>query len=276
MSQVFGVRHDLVRIIAPPLKSAGQIEEVYRKLEELFPEISQGGIAYPIGENTLSVSDRSIYIKNNLDKKGISLGDKHLNLYFTCSNISYPLGTTGVNYCRITLGIKRGAISISNLIWLKMISDICEKFDAYWGISAMGDDYYQLCEVLQRDRFFKEENNFITDKESAERIRELLGKYNELSKLPNLDLSGHAYRVHDLRIVPELGWINYWNQSICEYNGICDIPSIAGCETQGFKTNSAACVWSLTTEPWEIRKITHRKCIVEAYKSFPKVGLRLY
>lgn len=274
MLQVSRICHDLVRIVAPPLKNVRKIEDIYCELEKLFPEMSQGGIVYPIGSNNIRVNNRLVYIKHNLNNnKGISLGDKYLNLYFTCSNIPYPLGTTGIHYCQITLGIKKGIVSISNLGWLKLVSDICEKFNAYWGIFAMGDDYYQLNEVLQRDRFFKEANNFITDKETAERIRALLCKYKELNQLPNLDLSGHSYRTHDSRIVPELGWINYWNHSICEYNGIYNIPSIDGCDIQGFKTNSAACVWSLTSEPWEINKKTHRECMVKAYKLFPKVGL---
>ncbi len=269
------VRHDLMHIIAPPLTDARVVEECYVELERRFSDISKGGLIFPVCQNGERLSDRLSYIENSLRTNGIALSDKNSTIYFTCNNMSYPLGTTEASYCRLSLGIKRESVFIANFDWLNLIADICEKFRAYWGVFNSGDDYYQLNEILQRDRFLNIANLCTSDeKETADRIRAFLFKYKELDRLPHLDIFGYIYKVNDLRIVPEIGWINYWSHSICKYNEIYNIPLIDCCDANGFFANSGACAWSLSIEPWKIDKKQHRDCIINAYNYFSKVGLR--
>ena len=241
------ILHDFVNIISPPVEDAKQMEEVYCGLEKLFSHVLPEGIVFPVCGNKTTVNNRLDFIENNIkNNRGVALGDSSMNIYFSFKNSEFPLGETETNYSQILLGVKRDNLLFTTQNWLALISFICEKVRAYWGLFSPGDDYYQMMNILQRTRFLQNEDREDWNKDTVEQIRNILTQYREFNQLPNLDLAGHAYKVNDVRIVPEIGWVNYWSSGICKYNGITNIPSINGCDIEGVKTDSAACIWSLT------------------------------
>lgn len=271
------IQHDFLNIISPPVYNIEQMEKIYCWLENVFlPHSSQGMVFSGCGSKT-AVINRLEYIKRSLENDGgVTLGDKSRNIYFSFSNIAYPLGKSETNYCQLGLGIKRKTFSFSTKKWLTLISTLCEQVNAYWGGFMPGDDYYQINNILQRDRLFQAQAEGREDwnKETAEQIQQLLMNDKELNQLPNLDLSGYLYKVHDIRIVSDIRWINYWDKNICEYNDLSSLLSLCGNEEEIIRTASGACTWALTSKPWQMCNKNHRQRLVKAYKQFPNVGIR--
>ncbi len=281
--------HDFVHLISPPVESAVEIEALYRDLEERFPRcVLPDGLVYPVCEKK-KIGDRLTYLEKCLRNgngasigNDPSIGNASLDVYFGFKNVEYPLGKTEIRYCKLMLGIKRSTVSLTEHDWLELVASMCARFNAYWGLFSPGDDYhYRISPLLERWLFFKDgyrERN----KETVKEIRRLLDEYGELERLPRLDLAGYystttRFGVHDVRIVPEIGWINYWCKSIAEYNEAeAVLPRLAqcGCDGSFEKTESGAYIWSLTSEPLCIDNAAHRNCLIGAYEVFPNAGLR--
>ncbi len=264
----------------PPVESAAEIEALYRELEQRFPHVLPEGLIFPVCEKK-TIGNRLRYLEACLSNgSGASLGNDpsvgnaSLDVYFDFKNVEYPLGKTEIRYSQLMLGVKRNTVSFTERDWCELITSMCERFNAYWGLFSPGDDYYRFSDLLQRWLFFKDEGYRERNKETVEDIRNLLNRYKELNQLPNLDLAGHIYGIRDARTVPEIGWINYWCKAIAEYNGIQDTFPLVGCDGHFEKTESGSCIWSLTSEPLSLGNAAHRSCLIKAFQTFPKIGLR--
>jgi len=274
--------HDFVHLISPPVESVVEIEALYRDLEERFPRyVLPDGLVYPVCEKK-KIGDRLTYLEECLrNGNGASIGNdatignRSLDVYFYFKNVEYPLGKTEIRYCELILGVKRSTVSLTKHDWLELIASICGRFNAYRGLVSPGEEYHdRISLLLERWRVYKDGYTYT---EAVKEIRRLLDEYGELERLPRLDLIEYAYKIRDVRIVSEIGWINYWCKSIAEYNEAEAVsPKLAQCSCDGSfeKTESGAYIWSLTSEPLCIDNAAHRNCLIGAYEAFPNAGLR--
>lgn len=270
------IGHDFINILAPAIDDADRIEKIYLDIERIFSNILSSKLAHPICEKIpRNLTSRVSLIQSRLrtkTKRYLALGDESLNVYFSFGYRKYPLGTTGINCCEMLLGIKRDLPSISIDDLVSIISIICENANSYWALFMPGDDYYQIANLIQRKRYINEEGNLY---ESLRiQIHDLLYKYPEFDRLPNIDVNGFFYRVDDIHVVPEIRWLNYWNKDICKFNSFPNMENDFDNSVDFVETNSGY-IWSLTSESWKMSNASHRQHLLLAYERFPKIGVKI-
>jgi hypothetical protein len=270
--------YDCVEIFSPTICDAQMIEELYQKLEEQFPAVLSSKLVHQICEKPTKRS-RFKVIKDRLktrSKQQATFGDEKLNMYLSFSNCVSSLEKPGVPYSRISLSINRRiCIDLEQLS--SIIIYICEHTLAYWGVFMPGDDLVSLRWILQKDELLKRsESSYSGDQQLVLDIKNLLIEYPDLSELPTeMRIHGYLYRIKDLRIVCEIGWVNYWSPSVCELNGFPDHENTFDNDTTYTRTLLGGYLWLLTKTPWIMADKSHRQRLITAYERFPNVGMKV-
>lgn len=272
-------RQNYIDIIAPAIGSAEQLEQMFLDIEAAFDGVLSGKLMCPlcdkIPKHTKTRLDLIRSRLANKTKRQASLGDEGMNVYFCFSAPPYPLGKTGLPYLIMSLAINWELVDWGTDKWMTIVSMLCEQANAHFGRFTPGDDYFDLVNILRRNRFANEDKSTSHYGYLMEEIEGLLARYPELSGLPDMELAGYAYEVTDVRIVSEIAWINYWSKDVCEFNTFPDVSLAFDKSIRYTQTPSGGYVWALTPEPWTLGEEAHRQQMLLAYKRFPKVGVKM-
>lgn len=72
-----------------------------------------------------------------------------------------------------------------------------------------------------------------------------------------------------------LGWLNYWSAATCAFLGFPDEDEHAALIPGSYRTPAGAWLVKLTAEPLDIRRSDHIDILAAAYRSLPRIGMRI-
>ncbi|GAC1531928.1 MAG: hypothetical protein NVS2B16_38040 [Chloroflexota bacterium] len=72
---------------------------------------------------------------------------------------------------------------------------------------------------------------------------------------------------------PAISWLNYWYAETGRFLGLEQGAEVPFARVE--RTASGAWAWKLTEEPFDTHRRDHTAALAEAYRRFPKVGVRL-
>lgn len=72
-----------------------------------------------------------------------------------------------------------------------------------------------------------------------------------------------------------LGWMNYWSAAACTFLDFPDEAQHAALMAHSYKTPAGAWLVKLTAEPLDTRHSDHVDVLAAAYRSLPRIGVRL-
>jgi len=258
---------DYINIISPKFKSGEVVIDTFSLLDELlenhgFDKLSLEVCGTPGSNRTRSETILKQFRGNRTN--GVSFINSDNSVHIGVANVKLPkTGDIG----KITIGVNSNGIFLSKRILEELIFKVCDYTDAYWGSFLKEKERLELMYILSRDMLDKE----VSDKDSiVKTILKLKSKYSDFDEFPVINQFEYEYNM-DCTITPrEVGWVNYWSQTLFEKNNFPN--SISSFDKEiclpDDLCSSRGRVWSLPGNVFTIENNHDRGMLVRAYERF--------